>query len=273
MIRGIASPERIMEVKIVSYNVNSIRSRLQIVLPWLKANLPDVFCMQETKVEDGMFPAEVFSELGYLVSFRGDKRYNGVAIASRVKPQHVSFGLPDEPPDTDRLAIAQFGDLVIINVYVPQGQEVTRPQFTYKLEWLARLKKYLLSRFNPDQPLVLCGDFNVAPEQIDVHDPKRILGHVSFNPQVWEAYQSVLSWGMTDVFRYHHPDEPEQYTFFDYRVRDSVERKLGWRVDHILATHALAASSTGCTIDLATRLADKPSDHAVIYATWERNLR
>jgi len=260
-------------VKIVSYNTNSIRSRLHIVLPWLRDNLPDLFCLQETKVEDGKFPAEAFTDLGYFVSFRGNKQYNGVAIASRVEPRKVSFGLPGDPSDADRLAMAQFEDLVILNVYVPQGQEVTRPQFAYKLAWLARLKKYLTKHFTPEQPLVLCGDFNVAPEDIDVHDPKRILGHVSFNPEVWKAYQSVISWGLTDVFRHHHPGKPGQYTFFDYRLRDSVARNLGWRVDHILATHNLAVSSTGCTIDLQTRLADKPSDHAMIYATWERNLQ
>ena len=120
--------------------------------------------------------------------------------------------------------------------------------------------------------MVLCGDFNVAPEDIDVHDPKRILGHVSFNPEVWKAYQSVISWGLTDVFRHHHPGKPGQYTFFDYRLRDSVARNLGWRVDHILAPHTTADQSSGCTIDLATRLAEKPSDHAVIYARWERSI-
>ena len=128
-------------MKIVSYNTNSIRSRLHIVLPWLRDNLPDLFCLQETKVEDGKFPAEAFTDLGYFVSFRGNKQYNGVAIVSRVEPRKVSFGLPGDPSDADRLAMAQFEDLVILNVYVPQGQEVTRPQFAYKLAWLARLKK------------------------------------------------------------------------------------------------------------------------------------
>jgi len=260
-------------LKIATYNVNSIRSRLHIVLPWLKNNMPDIFCMQETKVEDAKFPAAEFEALGYVVSFRGDKQYNGVAIASRTRPRKVVFGLQDDPKDTDRLIHAEFDNLSVLNTYVPQGQEVDKPQFAYKLAWLGRLKAYLKKNFKPDQKLVLCGDFNVAPEMIDVHDPKRILGHVSFNPEVWEAYQNLISWGLTDIFRRHHPDEPGQYTFYDYRIRDSVGRNLGWRVDHILATHNLAVSSTGCTIDLQTRLADKPSDHAMIYATWERNLQ
>jgi len=225
--------------------------------------------MQETKVEDAKFPAAELEALGYVVTFRGNKQYNGVAIASRKKPQKVTFGLPDEPADPDRLVLAQFDDLIILNAYVPQGQDVDRPQFAYKLTWFSRLKKYLQKNFRPDQKLILCGDFNVAPEQIDVHDPKRILGHVSFNPEVWKAYADLVSWGLTDVFRRHHPDEPGQYTFFDYRVRDSVGRNMGWRVDHILATKTLAAKSAECTIDLTTRLSEKPSDHAVIYARWE----
>jgi len=224
--------------------------------------------MQETKVEDAKFPAADLESLGYTVSFRGNKQYNGVAIASKQKPQRLSFGLSDDPADPDRLAVAFFNDLVILNAYVPQGQDVDRPQFTYKLAWLGRLKNYLQKNFKPDQKIILCGDFNVAPQNIDVHDPKRIMGHVSFNPEVWKAYEDVLSWGLTDIFRRHHPDEPGQYTFFDYRVRDSVGRNLGWRVDHILATNTLAAKSAECTIDLATRLAEKPSDHAVIYARW-----
>ncbi|MEI6610258.1 MAG: exodeoxyribonuclease III [Deltaproteobacteria bacterium] len=256
-------------MKIASYNVNSIRSRLHIVLPWLENNKPDYFCMQETKVEDAKFPFDGFEELGYFMSFRGNKQYNGVAIASRTKPQKVSFGLDDEPNDPDRLAVAHFNDLIIINIYVPQGQEVDRPQFAYKLAWLSRLKKYLQKNFQTDQKVILCGDFNVAPEKIDVHDPKRILGHVSFNPEVWQAYEDMKSWGFTDIYRKHHPDEAGQYTFFDYRVRDSVGRNLGWRVDHILATKPLAAESRSCAIDLASRLAEKPSDHVIIYAGWE----
>ena len=259
-------------MKIASYNVNSIRSRLHIVLPWLQKNQPDILCMQETKVDDAQFPAAEFEAAGYAVAYRGNKQYNGVAIASRQKPQKLVFGLPDDPTDPDRLIWAQIGDLNILNAYVPQGQKTDRPQFAYKLEWLGRLKKYLQKKFTPDQKLILCGDFNVAPQQLDVHDPKRILGHVSFNPEIWKAYEDVRSWGLTDVFRKHHPDEPGQYTFFDYRVRDSVGRNMGWRVDHILATKPLAALSSRCTIDMETRLAGRPSDHAVIYAEWEGKL-
>lgn len=257
-------------MKIASYNVNSIRSRLHIVLPWLRKNDPDYFCMQETKVADSSFPVVELEALGYHVVFKGDKQYKGVAIASKLKPQKVVFGFDNEPADPDRLIIATYDDLTIINTYVPQGQETESPQFAYKLEWFARLRKYLQTHFQPQDKIIWCGDFNVAPENIDVHDPKRILGHVCFNPEVWKAYEDVKSWGFTDIFRKHHPGVAGQYTFFDYRIKDSVKRKLGWRVDHILATKSLALRSESCTIDLATRLAEKPSDHLVIYAKWER---
>jgi len=255
-------------MKIASCNVNSIRSRLHIVLLWLQKNKPDYFCIQETKVEDAKFPAAEFEALGYQVVFKGSKQYNGVAIASRQKPQKVNFGLNSEPEDPDRLVIAHFNDLIILNVYIPQGQEVESPQFAYKLAWLGRLKKYLQKNFQTQDKLILCGDFNVAPENIDVHDPKRIFGHVSFNPEVWKAYGELKSWGLVDIFRQHHPDEPGQYTFFDYRVRDSVSRNMGWRVDHILATKSLAIKSKSCIIDLESRLAQKPSDHVIIFAEW-----
>ncbi len=255
-------------MKIASYNVNSIRSRLHIVTPWLRKNKPDLFCMQETKVEDAKFPIREFTDLGYEVFFKGNKQYNGVAVAAKQKPTKVHFGLEGKPADTDRLVVLYLEDLIILNAYVPQGQEVSKPQYAYKLEWLKRLKEYLQKNFTPEQKLILCGDFNVAPLRIDVHDPKRILGHVSFNPQVWKAHENLLSWGLVDIFRLHHPDEPGQYTFFDYRVKDSVGRNLGWRVDHILATKLLAHKSKSCMIDLSTRIADKASDHAVIYAQW-----
>ncbi|PKN71762.1 MAG: exodeoxyribonuclease III [Deltaproteobacteria bacterium HGW-Deltaproteobacteria-12] len=255
-------------LKIATYNVNSIRSRLHIVLPWLQRNSPDYFCLQETKVSDDKFPQAEFADLGYAVIFKGHKQYSGVAIASRRKPQKVIFGLDDEPKDAERIITATFDDLTIINTYVPQGQDKDSPHYTYKLAWFGRLRKYLKKHFQPQDPLIWCGDLNVAPENIDVHDPKRILGHVCFNEEVWKAYEDVKSWGFVDVFRKHHPAESGQYTFFDYRVPDAVNRKLGWRVDHILATGSVAAGSKNCLIDLSSRLGEKPSDHVILSADF-----
>jgi exodeoxyribonuclease-3 len=256
-------------LRIATYNVNSIRSRLHIVLPWLAQHRPDVFCMQETKVADGQFPAGEFEAAGYQVTFRGAKQYNGVAVASLEKPEWVRFGLADDgPADEDRLIMAVLDGITIVNTYVPQGRERDTEHFAYKLAWFDRLRNLLVRHFSPDTPLVWCGDLNVAPETIDVHDPQRLLGHVCFTPEVWEAFASVRSWGLEDLFRRHHPAEPDRYTFYDYRVPQAVKRGLGWRIDHILATPALAARSVRCEIDLEPRLAEKPSDHTILLADF-----
>jgi len=136
------------------------------------------------------------------------------------------------------------------------------------LAWFERLKNFFASRYRPDAPLIWCGDLNVAPEAIDVHNPKRLLGHVCFTPEVWEAFAAVRSQGLNDIFRKHHPGETGRYTFFDYRVPQAVERGLGWRVDHILATEPLAARSLGCDIDMKPRLAERPSDHTILVADF-----
>ncbi len=256
--------------KISTYNVNSIRSRLHIIIPWLKKNRPDVLCMQETKVEDGKFPVIEFEDAGYHIIFKGEKRYNGVAVASLEKPKEVSFGLDDGgPPDKDRLIKGVFSGIPVLNTYVPQGHDRESPQFAYKLNWFKRLRTFLEKSHSSDKPLIWCGDLNVAPEAIDVHNPKRLLGHVCFTPEVWEAFALVKSWGFTDLFRKFHPGEAGYYTFFDYRVPKSVERGLGWRVDHILATLPLAAKSANCSIDMNTRQAEKPSDHTLLVAEFK----
>lgn len=256
---------------LATYNVNSLRSRLHIVLPWLEQNRPDVFCMQETKVEDAKFPEEEFRSAGYHISHRGGKQYNGVAIASLAEPEEISFGFDDGdgPADEERLIRCVFSGLVVLNTYVPQGREKESDHFRYKLNWFRRLRNFLDRTSTPSTPLIWCGDLNVAPEDIDVHSPKRLLGHVCFTPEVWEAFGKVTSWGLIDVFRKHHPEQAEQYTFFDYRVPNSVSRGLGWRIDHILATESLTAKSTACSIDLQPRLEPKPSDHTILLAEFD----
>lgn len=255
---------------IATYNVNSIRSRLHIIIPWLKDNRPDVFCMQETKVEDGKFPVGEFEDAGYHVIFKGEKRYNGVAVASLETPEAVNSGLDDGgPPDQDRLIRGVFSGISVINTYVPQGRDRESPHFTYKLSWFKRLRDFLDKSYSSGQSLIWCGDLNVAPEAIDVHDPKRLLGHVCFTPEVWEAFNLVKSWGLVDIFRRFHPGITGNYTFYDYRVPKSVERGLGWRVDHIFATPSFAAKSISCKIDMSTRIAEKPSDHTVLVAEFK----
>jgi exodeoxyribonuclease-3 len=255
--------------RIATYNVNSVRSRLHIILPWLAKHRPDVLCMQETKVADGLFPQDGFRAAGYHVTFRGAKQYNGMAIASREEPQAVRFGLSDGgPADEDRLIAAVFAGIPVVNTYVPQGRERETIHFSYKLEWFERLRKFFTRTYSPDAPLIWCGDLNVAPEEIDVHDPKRLLGHVCFTPEVWEAFAAVRSWGLDDVYRRQHPGEAGHYTFFDYRVPQAVRRRLGWRIDHILTTSTLASRTLGCDIDMNPRMEEKPSDHTILVAEF-----
>ncbi len=254
---------------IATFNVNSIRSRLHIVIPWLKEHRVDVLCMQETKVDNSQFPAMEFEAIGYHITYFGFKRYNGVATASLVKPDEVIHGFQDGgQEDKDRLLVTRFPFATVLNSYVPQGRERGHEFFQYKLQWFGRLKAFLSENFSPEDPVLLCGDMNVAPEKIDVYDPDGLLGHVCFTPEVWEAFSSLKEWGFVDIFRKHHPNEPKQFTFYDYRLRGGVKRGLGWRIDHILATPALAEKSLRCEIDMAPRLLEKPSDHTILVAEF-----
>lgn len=255
--------------KIATFNANSIRSRLNIILEWLRKNSPDVLCIQETKVQDSEFPYLDFVESGYNVIFKGEKSYNGVAIISREKPDRVVTGLDSgKTTDDTRLIYARFGSLHVVNTYVPQGREIDHDMYQYKLEWLKRLRKFFENNFTNRMKVAWVGDINVAPEPIDIHNPEKQENHVCYHVDVRNAFADVLAWGFVDVFRKHHP-EPGQYSFFDYRTADAVNRKMGWRVDHILATPALAAKSIDSYIDLEPRLAEKPSDHTFVVAGFD----
>ncbi len=255
--------------RIATFNVNSIRSRLHIVIPWLKEHQVDVLCMQETKVDNAQFPTMEFEGIGYHITYFGYKRYNGVATASLLKPDEVIHGFQDGgQDDKDRLLVTRFPFGTVLNVYVPQGREKDHEFFQYKLQWFDRLKSLLEGSFSPEDHVLLCGDMNVAPERIDVYDPEGLLGHVCFTPEVWEALTSLKKWGLIDIFRKHHPDEPKQFTFYDYRLRGGIKRGLGWRIDHILATRPLSEKSIACNIDMAPRLLEKPSDHTILIAEF-----
>ncbi len=254
--------------KIATFNANSLRSRIDIVKSWLVRHQPDVLCIQETKVQDADFPIEHFSQIGYGVVKKGQKAYNGVAIASKIQPEDIIKGLEGTDPQEARFITAKYSDITIINTYVPQGYSRDSFKYQYKLEWFKKLRDFLDRSFTPESPVIWAGDLNVAPESIDVHDPKGLLGHVCFNPEVQGALYHVKEWGFVDVFRKMHPGEPNQYTFFDYRVRNAVQRKLGWRVDHIMATKSLADKTVDTYIDLEPRLQKRPSDHTFVAAEF-----
>ena len=245
-------------MKIASYNVNSLRARLPIVLQWLADSRADVLCLQETKVQDADFPTEVFDEIGYNYAFKGQKSYNGVAILSKHPIGNVEYGLPDEPRDEPRL----------INTYVPQGYSPDSEKFRYKLQWFARLLDYFQRNFSPKDAVLWVGDLNIAPTPIDVYDPETLLGHVCFHPAVHEALSNVMAWGFIDVFR-KYCDKPGEYTFWDYRMRNAFGRNLGWRIDHIMATKPLADKSMSCTIAKDLRQVERPSDHVPIVGEFD----
>ena len=254
-------------MKVASFNVNSIRARAEILVGWIKKELPDILCLQETKAQDREFPESAFRELGYNCVFCGEKSYNGVAILSTLPPRNIRVGFDDGSEKT-RIIRAEIKKIPVVNTYVPQGLHPLSENFRYKLEWFERLYEYFDRNFSPDKPLLWVGDFNVAPEEKDVHDPKRLLGQVGFHPQEHRALARLKGWGFVDVFRLHEPSAGE-YTFWDYRVKNAVKRGMGWRVDHIWATAPIAKKSTRAWIDVEMRLKEKPSDHTPVIAEFK----
>lgn len=256
------------EFTLATFNANSIRARLDVVLPWLEAQQPDVLCLQETKVRDEDFPEAAFRDVGWHVVYHGQKSYNGVAILSRTVLEDVGTGLGSANLDSQaRLIRARVGSYTVLNAYVPQGKARGSDAFAFKLEWLQTLLQVLHDEYEPGGDLILCGDLNIAPDDRDVYDADRLWGDPCFCAEVQDIYHAILDWGLVDVFRQHHR-QGGLYTYFDYRVRNALANGLGWRIDHILATKALAARAASCEIDFEPRRADRPSDHTFLLATF-----
>ncbi|HEX5000173.1 MAG TPA: exodeoxyribonuclease III [Terriglobia bacterium] len=257
-------------MKIATYNVNSIRIRIDTVLAWLEKFAPDVLCLQETKVQDEDFPLLALASSGYHVHYRGMKSYNGVAVLSRETPEEVSYGFNDGLPENDepRLLRVVTRGVTIVNTYVPNGFKLDSPQYDYKLRWFDRLRRYFSAHLDPDGLGVWTGDMNVAPEPIDVHSPEKHLKHVCFHESARNAYKMAVNWGFVDVFRLLHPDV-QQFTFWDYLRPSSVEKNKGWRIDHILATKALAEKCRAAGVDIEPRLGPRASDHTFVWASFD----
>jgi len=256
------------QFKVATFNANSIRARLSVVLEWLKKEEPDVLCLQECKAQDKDFPFASFESLGYTALYRGQKSYNGVAIVTRHPSEGIRTGLYDEREEEARFISATTCQIPLINVYVPQGVAPGTEKFAYKLRWLKDLLSYIRGNFNPRHPLLVAGDINVALEPRDVHDPEKLRGEVGFHPDEQSILREYLSWGLVDVLRKHRP-EGGLYTFWDYRVPNAVKRKMGWRIDYLFATPSLAEKSKNVWIDLEARTAEKPSDHTFLVAEFE----
>jgi len=255
-----------MSWSLATFNVNGVRARLPLLVDWLKKAAPEVACLQETKVQDDDFPAEAFTALGYRAYAHGQKSFNGVAILCREEPAQVLTGLGDGDEQARAMAVELAAGWVV-NLYVPQGREVGHEAYEYKLNFLARVRAWLAERFDPSQPVVVVGDMNVAPTDLDVFDPKRMKGKVTCTDEERAALAAIQDWGLGDMFRLHHPED-RQFTFWDYRLPQSFKRDLGWRIDLILASEPLADACRDCWVDTAPRGLPKPSDHTPVVASF-----
>ena len=260
--------DRVRPMRIVTWNVNSIRSRHDRLLAFLKRHEPDVVCLQELKTEESKYPREALEFAGYTSVVNGQKTYNGVAILSKRPVSDAQMGLDDGVDDPQaRLVSATVSGVKVVCVYVPNGGEMGSDKWQYKLAWYRRLRAWLERHASPSQPLILCGDFNVAPEAIDVHDPAAWEGDVLFHPEARAALANVTGWGLRDTFREKHVGEAGLYSWCDYRMLGFPKNK-GLRIDHLFATATLADRCQGAFVDREERKGEAPSDHAPVIADF-----
>ena len=249
-------------MRLATWNVNSLKVRLPHVLDWLIANQPDVLCLQEIKQEDQQFPLSQLQEIGYQAVFSGQKTYNGVAIISKAAPQDVVCSLPNFPDIQKRLIAATFDGVRVVCVYIPNGQSLDSDKYQYKLAWLAALQAWLKEELVRYPKLALLGDYNIAPEDRDVHDPLAWVGNVLVSEPERAAFRGMQQLNLRDCFRLFEQAE-KSYSWWDYRMM-AFRRNLGLRIDHILISAALQCSA--CTIDRVPRKLERPSDHAPVMA-------
>lgn len=255
-------------MKFATWNVNSITARLPLVVKWLEAARPDVLCLQETKCTDDKFPADTFAELGYQSSTYGQKTYNGVAILSRTPLTGMQRGFPEDDETAHaRLLAATAGGVRVVNVYIPNGAFVGSDKFFFKLDWMKRLRAFFDAGYKKRERVLLCGDFNVAPEERDVHDPRQWEGKILFSHRERAALAEIKAWGFEDAFRLH-TEEGGHFSWWDYRA-GSFRRNAGLRIDHIWTSEKLAASCTASWIDKEPRTWERPSDHTPVVAEFD----
>ena len=261
-------------MRIASWNVNSVRTRLDQVLAWLQTHEPDVLCLQETKVSDDLFPLQAFEQIGYHCAISGQKAYNGVALISREPLEDVQVGfdalLPDAGPlsEQKRVISGLLDGVRILNLYVPNGSSLKSEKYPYKLEWLACLQRYLAVQEEQGDPLCMVGDFNIGLEDRDLPDPQRLSGTIMASDPERTALRAALADRLTDVFRVFEPGSGH-WSWWDYRS-GAWDRDLGWRIDHIYLSEELVACATSSVIDKAVRGNERPSDHApvVVNLAW-----
>jgi exodeoxyribonuclease III len=254
-------------MKLATWNVNSLRSRLDHVCDWLQANPIDALCLQETKVTDDLFPAERLESMGYHCQFVGQKSYNGVAIVARKPLEQLSFGFGPlldvgDLDDQKRVITGVLDGVRILNLYVPNGSEIDSDKYKYKLRWLEALRSYLGILLKTESAIHICGDFNIALEDRDIHDPKGKDKHIMSSPTERQALRAMMDLGFADAFRKFNQDA-DQFSWWDYRT-GAFPRNRGWRIDHHYLTPDLYDRAISCTIDRAPRELEKPSDHTPV---------
>ncbi|MCP3916520.1 MAG: exodeoxyribonuclease III [bacterium] len=253
-------------MNIVTWNVNSLRPRLERVRTLLEEHAPDVVCLQETKVVDELFPRDELLEMGYTAEVLGQKTYNGVAILAREPLEDVVRGLDDERFDDEARVIgARIGDVRVLDLYVVNGQRVGSVKYRHKLAWMERLHDYVHERFDPDEKLIVCGDFNCTFDDRDVHDPEAWRDSVPCSEPERDALAQLMSLGLRDAYRRFH-EEAGQYTWWDFRTR-GFERGRGLRIDHFLMSLSALEACRSVEILHDYRAGEKPSDHAPVLAT------
>jgi len=251
-------------MKVATWNVNSIRAREERALRWLEHHGPDLVALQELKCTEEQFPRASFEAAGYHVAMHGQKTYNGVALLSRDAVEDVERGFLDDDPPQARLIAGTVRGVRAICVYVPNGESVDSPKFAYKLRWLDRLLEWVKARHAPSDPVLVLGDFNVAPEDRDVHDPEAWRGQVLFHPEEQARLGRLMAFGFCDLLRLHH-EEGGLYSWWDYRQL-GFPRNAGLRIDLVLGTAPVAERCTACAIDREERKGKQPSDHAPVVA-------
>lgn len=252
---------------VATWNVNSLTVRLEHLLAWIGENKPNIVCLQETKSVDEKFPEAAFSNIGYQCEFFGEKTYNGVAIVSDRPMQKVQKGFIGEAvASSKRFIEAEIDGIKILNTYIPNGQAVGSEKFAYKLEWLGALRQYIEKTHNPASPIVWCGDFNVALEDIDIYDAAAMAGQIMCSDEERSALKAFQQWGFVDAFRLHE-QSAGHFSWWDYRM-GAFRRNMGFRIDHIWVTRSLADRCLKAWIDKAPRKLERPSDHAPVVAEF-----
>lgn len=253
--------------KIATWNVNSLRVRLDHVVEWLQVQTPDILALQETKVVDEGFPEEMFRNIGYRAVFSGQKTYNGVALISKLPAADVLTDFPSSADPQRRILFANYNKLSVLNLYVPNGSEIGSEKYNYKLEWLTRMLAFVKPILQQGENLVILGDFNIAPADEDVHDPEEWQGKVLVSAPERAHFFQLLEMGMVDCYRSLNRDGRE-FSWWDYRAA-SFRRNRGLRIDHILASTGLSRNCRACVIDKAPRTLEKPSDHTPVMAEFD----